>query len=465
MPSRPSPTARWLPLLLTLLVGRAAQADDASAPADPPELARLIDRAVAASPLAVQRRLAVVQADAEAEVAARGFRPTVALDARYTETFGNSLDLGELLEPVYQTLNQLTGQPRLPDQLDLALPLRLEAKVRLTQPLYAPAIGASRALASAGRQARRAEQAVTTRELAAAVRAAYLGHAKAAHVAAQLRAARPLLEEALRVSQLLLANAKATGEVVPAAEAELARFDLALRDVERQQASAARALNALADQALDAAIPVPPLDAAFPAMPVGGVDALVAAARRDRAEFDAVAGGRAAAAAHARLARVTTYPTVALAVDAGLQRADLGFDVDDTYAAVSLVVSWTLYDGGRSRAAARARALGELQADAQADALADQIELEVRQAWQDAEAARDAVTTADARITAAQAAYDVVAAKFAAASAPQVELVAAQTALINAQTARVVAVDDLRTHLAELRRAAGDPTLAVETTR
>ena len=450
---------------LALVASRAAPVfAEAEADAiDPPALARLIDRAVAASPLAVQRRLAVTQADADADVAARGYRPTVAFDARYTETFGNSLDLGDLLEPVYQTLNQLTGEPRFPTQLDLALPLRLEAKVRLTQPLYAPIIGASRRLASAGRQARRAEQAVTTRELAAAVRAAYLGHAKAAHVVAQLRAARPLLEEALRVSELLVANAKATGEVVPAAQAELAAFDLAVRDVERQQASAARALNALADQPLDTAIDVPA--SAMAAMPAADLDALVTAARRDRAEFAAIDAGRSAAAAQARLARVATYPTVALAVDGGLQRADLGFDVDDTYAAVSLVVSWTLYDGGRATAAARARDLGRAQADAQADALADQVELEVRQAWQDADAARDAITTADARIAAAQAAYDVVAAKFAAASAPQVELVAAQTALINAQTARVVAVDDLGLHLADLRRAVGAPTLAVEKTQ
>ena len=88
---------------------------------DEPALAALVLESAGNHELAA-RALRVRQATHErAAVRAHGL-PSVDLDVRYTRTFGNSLDLGELVNPAYAALNQLLGAPQFPTDLELGLP-------------------------------------------------------------------------------------------------------------------------------------------------------------------------------------------------------------------------------------------------------------------------------------------------------------------------------------------------------
>ena len=64
--------------------------------------------------------------------------PSVTIDTRYSEFSGNQLDLGDLINPAYAALNQITGQNRFPTNLSLTLPAKQETKLRLVQPILQP---------------------------------------------------------------------------------------------------------------------------------------------------------------------------------------------------------------------------------------------------------------------------------------------------------------------------------------
>ena len=87
---------------------------------------------------------------------ARALRlPTLAFTTRRSETRG-ALDFGELVNPAYRALNQLTGSNAFPTNVGLTLPFAQETRLRLAQPLYQPAIGAGIRAASAARDAQSA---------------------------------------------------------------------------------------------------------------------------------------------------------------------------------------------------------------------------------------------------------------------------------------------------------------------
>src|SRR5580700_9245480 len=82
------------------------------------------------------------------------YLPSLDFSARYSRADGGrtiDFPVGDLLNPVYATLNQLTGSARLAavanQEIDFQRPREQDTKVSLTQSLYDPRIGAARAAA------------------------------------------------------------------------------------------------------------------------------------------------------------------------------------------------------------------------------------------------------------------------------------------------------------------------------
>src|SRR5215207_3270340 len=124
---------------------------------------------------------------------ARALRlPTVAFNTRRSETDGG-LDLGDLINPAYRALNQLTGTNAFPTNVGVTLPFAQETRLRLAQPIYQPAIGAGVA-----RDAQMAATRAAARRLAAEVQTSYWGIASADRVAEVYRATLPLVDENVR---------------------------------------------------------------------------------------------------------------------------------------------------------------------------------------------------------------------------------------------------------------------------
>lgn len=394
--------------------------------------------------------------DARSEAAVRQARglylPAVSLDARYSRTSG-VLDIGDLVNPAYAALNQLTRSDAFPTDVDARLPLAQETKLRLTQPLFQPAVRENHRLARSLRGLQGAELAAATRQLAADVQAAYLGHASTVRVVETYRATLPLLDENLRVNERLVANGKATSEGVYRARAERSETLQKLAEAERQRDAAARGLNFLLGRPLDAPVDVLP-DSALDAATDVPLDAALRSALAAREELAQADFGIRAAESQGRLARASYLPGVSLAVDYGVQGQRYRFGADDDFAVASLVLQWSVFNGGQDAARNQAARLDAERARTRRAELERAVEMQVKQAWEAVASARTARAAADDRLAAARRTFELVSRRWEQGIAPHIEFVDARTAYTAARLNAVLTLYDHALRRVELERAA-----------
>jgi outer membrane protein TolC len=382
-----------------------------------------------------QERLAADRAEAEVREARGLFLPSVAFDARYSEMSGG-MNIGDLVNPAYGALNEITGTNRFPTDVDARLPLAQETRLRIAQPLFQPSIWENHRLRRTLRDLQGHALNAATRQLAADVQSAYLDYARS-----------------VRVAERLVARGTATPDAVLRARAERGETQQALAEAEVRSQSALRRFNHLLNHDLDTPVEVLPDSALAFALSMDEDDAVrrALAGREELRQSDA---GIAAAESQVRLAGHARLPTVALAVDYGFQGPDYRVGQDDDFAVASLVVQWNAFNGGQTgarrqqaRIAADAARAGRAQAE-------QQIELQVRTAYRSAEVARGAIATAEDRLAAARRTYELVERRYQEGIAPQIELIDARTAYTSAGLNLILTRYDYAARWVQVERAA-----------
>ena len=444
------------PVRIGLLVAIIASNLPAQAPASRSPLDALVSEGLAGNPLLKSRDLATSRDDA-ALVEARGrFLPTLTVNARASALTGTP-NLGALISPAYAALNQLLGQQAFPTDINLTLPQRQEATLRLAQPLFEPRLLEGYRIARSRRDAGMAERDAQRRQLAADIQTAYLQYARASRASEVFEATVPLLEEALRVSERLLAVGRVTPDNVLRARAERSAV-VQQRDAAVQLAQAARQqLNYLSGRPLDAPLSLFAdsllgFDARF-----GSRSALSdAQARAERVREELVQLDRSidATQAQRRLARAAFLPSLNLALDYGFQGNTLRVGRNTDFSVASLVLSWNLFNGGQDRARMQQSALDGAQLQARRDDVVRSIALQVRVAHDAAVVARTAIGTATDRLGAATRTFELVQRRHGEGLASQLELLDARTSLTTAQLNRLLTTYDFYQRVVDFERAA-----------
>lgn len=396
----------------------------------------------------------LAQADAAVREATGRWLPALTLTARYSERSGNILDIGEMVNPAFRALNQLLGQDAFPTDVSLKQPFKQETGLRLTQPLFQPAVAAGVGVAREGRAAEAAGLVGERRALAARIRLAYLDYARAVRVEELFTATLGLLTENLRVHTALLAQGVITPDALLRARADHSEGLQRLADAANLRTSAREAFNLLLDR--PAAAPLELLPDSLLGITAGmGQDSAVAAALRGRTELRQLDHGIAAAAGAERYANAAFLPSLVAAIDWGIQGDRYRFRGSQDFLVASLVLQWNLFNGGQDQARRQ-------QARARRDALvearrwaAGQVALETRAAWRAAEVARLNESTAADRLASAARSYELVERKFREGAAAQVELIDARTASTAAALNQILTHYDHLARRVELERAAG----------
>ena len=400
-----------------------------------------------------QEELAVQRSGAALREARGHFLPTATLNARHTDVRGQVVDFGEFINPVFSTLNQLTGTSNFPTDVELRLPLKQETSVRVAQPLFQPAIIAGYRAAGAVRDAQEATRDSRVHAVAAELRSAYLQHAKARRLAELRGSTRLLLEEQLRVISRLIEAGRATPDALSRARAELS--DVIQREAEARQLvdASAQSFNLMLGRPLTDEVVVEAENVlAFGAMPTLD-DAITSGAGR-RAELRALGAAERAAVAQRRAAQSNYLPNVAVALDYGVQGNDYRFSRDVDFATVSVVASWNLFNGGRDAARAEQAGLEARRLALQGEDVRRGVELQVRLAWQAAEVARAGIVTAEDQRVAAARTHELVRRRAEEGLASPLELSQARTQLTAAELNAVFTTYDYYLRRVELDRAA-----------
>jgi outer membrane protein TolC len=418
----------------------------------PDPLGGLVREALARNLGLTAERLADQRAAADVRVARGLFLPSLGVASRYSYLDGVP-NLGDFVNPAYAALNGLLGQNRFPTNLNVTLPQRHDSHIELRQSLFNAGILANYAAARARADGQRSALLAAARRLAADVQMAYLGEASARRAVEIYAASLALVQENERVAERLVAAGRATPEAVFRARADRSDIEQQLAEARQRDAAAARVLNQILRRPLEASVDVVPDSALDRPLPLG-VDSAVSHALAYREELREVDAGIRTGQAGVRGATAAFLPSVALAVDYGFQSRDFAFRSSQDYWAVSVVVSWNLFNGGQDAARRTAAQLDVERTRTVRKDLEDRIALEVRTAYDAAAVAHGAIATADDRLEAARRTFDLVRRRYEEGVASPIELVDARTALTAAELNRVVTAYQYAIHYVDLERAA-----------
>jgi len=436
-------------------------------------LAQYVEEALTSN-LTLRRQDLSVEISLAALDEARGrYLPQATLQSRYSRAEGGRaivLPIGDLINPVYQTLNELLaaqGQPPAFTAIDnpqfsFLREREQETSVRVIQPLYAPELRAGVRASRAMLKSEEATRDTVARTLIRDVRTAYHNWLRTRQEVSIVDASAELLRENLRVNDSLFNNGKITRDQVLRAKAELL-------DVEQQRLSAANALdtargyfNFLLNRPLATEIEVARVTDATP--PPMDLSQLQTQAQQTRSELRQLEYAGQAAEAQISAATSRFKPTIALALESGIQGEDYRFGSEDDYSLASLNFTWNLFNGNQDRARLSQARLASRSVGLQRESATQQIALEVEQTLGDVRAAARALETASARRDAAREAFNIAARKRDAGVISQVEFLDARTTLTSAELNYSVTQFELLTRRAELDFALGtQPTGARRT--
>lgn len=432
----------------------------------PAEAEACVQEALTSNLALGRRAIDVEQARARLDEVRSAYQPRVDLVARYSlADGGRTIDFptGDLLNNVYATLNDyLVSQGKaaaFPTIGNQSIPLlrahEQETKLRLTQPLYHPAISRGTRAQSAALAGEEASLAAYRRELRYTVLAAYYRYAQAEAAVRIYGSASEVTAEALRVDRMLHDNGQLTEDRVLRAEAD----DLTVRgqraDALRDANTARAWVNFLLNRPLDAKVETADTDELArltDRMERAASPAGIGAERRE----ELVAIDRAAAAAEASegVARAGRLPTVALQVEGGIQGENYRTGSGADFVQGSVVAELNLWDGRERASQVRQARLARRAVELQRDELARRLAFELQQARDEWTAALDGFRAAERRAEASARAFKLVAEQQREGLVAQLGFLDARNEATRAELGREVARARLLTAAAALDRAA-----------
>jgi len=449
--------AEVLLLLLELATPSGGLAQEGTPPeplgaSDVPVLELVVAEALRNNLGLAQARLVEERAEAEVWEARSRYLPSLSVDGRYSRQSG-TVDLGDFVNPAYATLNQITGTSGFPTDLSVTLPFAYESRARLVQPIFNARARAGVSAASHARDSQRAQTLATARATAAEAQTALLQVGAVRGVREALEATLELVEESERVARRLVEAGNATPDAEFRARADRSQIEQQLAEARVREQTAAQAFNRLVGRPWDEPVDTVSLVVLLRDIEVTE-DEAVAHALAARDELAAVDEGIGAAHASARVATSGLLPEVAVALDYGFQGSQVTFGPANDFWMASLVLSWSVFDGGGNLARRSAAAADARRLRIQREETEDLIRLEVREAHRSAVVARDAIATADDRLAAARRTFELVRRRYEEGLATLVEFLDARTALTDAEINRVVTVYSYAIRWVDLERAA-----------
>ncbi|MFC3197767.1 TolC family protein [Parapedobacter deserti] len=408
-----------------------------------------------------QRNISLRRADYALKSAKSMYLPSVVLQAGYQTADGGRnipLPIGDLLNPVYNTLNQMTQSARFPqianETINFLPRNYYDAHIRTTMPLLNTAIGHNKRIQEEQVRLSQLEVEAYKRELIKEVKTAYFNYLSALQTVGVYRSALALAKEGRRTNQRLVDNGKGLPAYVLRADGEVAVAQAKLTDAALQVLNAQRYFNSLLNRGADAEI-----DTTF-----NREHALLQAAgtiqhgarphgeREELKSLSAVIGIRETAL---KMDQQFAVPKLNAFLDLGSQSEGFHFNDQTRYYLLGLQLEVPLFSGGRNRnKIAQSRldaqeARLQLQQAQQQLALANSAALhQLQSAWQNYQSAKSQLEAADAY-------QRLITRGYQAGSNSYIETVDARNQYTSAKLALVISTYQVLSAAAALEREQG----------
>lgn len=407
-------------------------------------------------------KLNTEQRSAAVQEAKGAYYPQVSFQASYTLAGGGRIiafPVGDLLNPVYGALNQLTNSDAFPNIANVNeqfLPNDFhETKFRVVQPLFNTDIYYNYRAQQALLSVQEAKRDAYKKELTKEIKRAYYQYLQAEEALKIYQDTKTLLQEVLRSNQRLVKSDKATPEIVYSAEADIQDNEKNIAQAERNLNISRSLFNFLLNRSLEEPIQVDTNLITLLSLSDESLADLERQALGNRQELKQIQNAQLANEQLIKLNTANALPKVNLVGDVGYQGFGYRFNGDQDFWLMQISLSWDLFKGRQNRQKIRQSEIEDRKLKTQYAELEKQIQLQVQDAFYNAQAAQKSVVAAQAALISNQRNFRLTRKKYDQGQALYVELLESRTRYTNAQLALVVEKYSFLSQQAELERAAG----------
>ncbi len=387
------------------------------------------------------------------------FYPDISLNARYSVADGGRIiefPVGDLLNPVYSTLNTLTSSNRFPlidnEEFPFLRPTEHETKLRLVQPLFNTDIFYNKKISENNLDIKYTDIQRYKRSLVFEIKQAYFNYLKAVELLHLLEGTMPVLKENLRVNTRLFENNKVTRDVLLRSESEISGLEENIAAARGSLKVARAYFNFLLNRPLDEAIATD-----FPEVPVmvSDLDVYMNTAMENSEELKKLEQYSELAENNLSRNRTGRLPELFAVIDYGFQGEEYHFTSDDDFVIASIVFKWDLFEGLQKRSQiAEARIMNE-KVSYQMEEARQLVRLEVMNSWHDYLASREKLEASEDNAATASEIFRMINKKYKQNQASLLEFMDARNNMTRTKQDAIINSYDVLIRYAAFEKAAG----------
>ncbi len=383
------------------------------------------------------------------------FLPTVSLQASYVKSKGGrtiDFPIGDLLNPVYSTLNQLTESQQFPTLENASIQLNpdnfYDAKLRTVLPLVNAEIWFNREIKKEMVNRQQAAVNVYKRQLVKDVKEAYYHYYQASKEVAIYENAMKLVDENIRVNESMYRNGVRNGTALTRAQAEKEKITTSLTNAETNSRNAKMYFNFLLNRELDTDIEIDTLL-------ITDIDNLGGDFTTDvskREELQQVQSVKHIYALNRGLQQSHLIPKVNTFLDLGSQGFDWALNDRSKYYMWGVNLQWDLFSSNQYTYKTQ-QAVADMNTAATLEQETEKLLLmQLQNAYNNFNSAFASCRSARQQLALAEKYYREQMKMYKEGQLLYIELVDAQNQLVNAELQLSVAIANTRIAAAEIER-------------
>jgi outer membrane protein TolC len=403
-----------------------------------------------------QKTFDLQKAEVDLKRAKTLFYPQASLNSQYTLAMGGrtqDIPIGDLLNNVYSTLNQLTSQTKFPqvdNQKITFLPNDFhDTRLEVSLPLVNTDLYYNKAIKQELINTRQADIEIYKRELVKNIKEAYYQYLQAGKAVDIYNNALALASENLRVSEKFMQNNVGTKESVMRAKAQVSQVKASLITATNQQLNAAAYFNCLLNENLEAPVTADTtlLEKVNPTIPA----ALDVPTNRE--ELAKLQSAQKVVGTSLKMNRSYLVPRLNAFYNIGYQGFGFHFNSDQFYQLGGLQFKWDLFKANDNKYKIQQSQLDLDALNTQYKDVEQQLTLQVRTSLNNYRSAIQTLEALNDEVQSAVETYRFAERRFREGQALQIELIDARTQLTSAQLNYSLAQLAVLTRAAELERA------------
>jgi len=386
------------------------------------------------------------------------FYPTVSLNGSYTRAEGGrtiDIPVGDMLNPVYNTLNQMTNSkafPTLENQSVLINPDNFyDAKIHTTMPLLNFEIIYNERIKSQQASLQQIELEIYKRELVKEIKIAYYKYLQSIEGIKIYQDALALVKENQRVNQSLFKNDKINRTAVLRSDNEVIRIQANLETAKQVSNNAKSYFNFLLNEKLDSNIETDDNEV----LPID----VVTENTQNREELLKLTQVKELNETVGKLTQSYWFPTVSGFADFGFQDFDFDVNKDSRYYFAGLGLQWNIFSGNKNKYKLKQVEEDTKKISSQTDNVRQQLLLQFQVSQNNLKSALEQFYANKNQKESAKKYNDDITKLYKEGQAIYIELLDAQNQWVNAQLNTNIALYNSWIAFAELERANATFTL------